>query len=176
MAKFKIQKTSSVVNWTGKKVLGLHTGTIGIADGHIDLENGKINSGEVVIDMTSIIITDIEDPKTNQDFKDHLFHDDFFGVDHFPTSRLLIEQGTALDNNQFRLTGVLTIKGIAHPVSFIARTEVFTDTLHSLGEIVIDRTLYNIRYGSGKFIPNLGDKLIHDDFVLQFKIVAQKES
>lgn len=176
MAKFKIQKTSSTVNWTGKKVLGLHTGNINIANGHIDLDEGKIDGGEIVIDMSSIVITDIDDPKTNQDFKDHLFHDDFFGVDKFPTSHLLINGGVALADNQFRLTGVLTIKDIAHPVSFIARTEVFTDTLHSLGEIVIDRTLYNIRYGSGKFIPNLGDKLIHDDFVLQFKIVAQKES
>ena len=176
MAKFQIQKSSSTVNWTGKKVLGLHTGSINVACGSIELENNKINGGEIVIDMTSIIITDIDDPKTNQDFKGHLFNDDFFSVDKFSTSQLTINEGTALGNNQFQLKGVLTIKDISHPVSFPAKVEVFTDTLHSLGEIVIDRTLYNIRYGSGKFIDNLGDKLIHDDFVLQFKLVAQKIS
>ena len=175
MAKFKIQKTSSTVNWTGKKVLGLHTGSINIASGNIAWEKNEINGGEVVIDMTSIVITDIDDPKTNQDFKDHLFHDDFFSVDKYSTSHLLITNGTALGNNQYKLTGVLTIKDIAHPVDFIARVEVFTDTLHALGEIVIDRTLYNIRYGSGKFIDNLGDKLIYDDFILQFKLVGQRE-
>lgn len=174
MAKFQIQKSSSTVNWTGKKVLGLHTGSINVACGSIELEDNKINGGEIVIDMTSIIITDIDDPKTNQDFKGHLFNDDFFSVDKFSTSQLIINEGTALGNNQFQLNGVLTIKDISHPVSFPAKVEVFTDTLHSLGEIVIDRTLYNIRYGSGKFIDNLGDKLIHDDFVLQFKLVAQK--
>ena len=77
------------------------------------------------------------------------------------------------DNGKFKVDGTLTIKDISHPVSFIATIEVFTDYLHSLGEIVIDRTLYNIRYGSGKFIDNLGDKLIYDDFVLQFKLVGQ---
>ncbi len=174
MAKFQIQKSSSTVNWTGKKVLGLHTGSINVASGNIELEEDKINGGEIVIDMTSIIITDIDDPKTSQDFKGHLFNDDFFAVDKFPTSHLIINAGTALGNNQYKLAGVLTIKDISHPVSFTAKVEVFTDTLHSLGEIVIDRTLYNIRYGSGKFIANLGDKLIYDDFVLQFKLVAQK--
>jgi YceI-like domain len=68
---------------------------------------------------------------------------------------------------------MLTIKDITHPVSFIAEVEVLTDFLHALGKIIIDRTLYNIRYGSGKFIDNLGDKLIYDDFVLQFKLVGQ---
>ena len=174
MAKFQIQKSSSTVNWTGKKVLGLHTGNINVACGSIELEDNKINGGEIVIDMTSINITDIDDPKTNQDFKGHLFNDDFFAVDKFSTSQLIINEGTALGNNQFQLKAVLTIKDISHPVSFPAKVEVFTDTLHSLGEIVIDRTLYNIRYGSGKFIDNLGDKLIYDDFVLQFKLVAQK--
>jgi len=68
---------------------------------------------------------------------------------------------------------MLTIKDISHPVSFIASVEIITDFLHSLGEIVIDRTMYNIRYGSGKFLQNLGDNLIHDDFVLQFKLIGQ---
>ena len=71
---------------------------------------------------------------------------------------------------------MLTIKDISHPVSFIASVEIITDFLHSLGEIVIDRTMYNIRYGSGKFLQNLGDNLIHDDFVLQFKLIAQKSN
>ena len=68
MAKFKIQRTSSTVNWTGKKVLGLHTGSINIADGFIEITNNLIKSGEIQIDMSSIVITDIEDKKTHDDF------------------------------------------------------------------------------------------------------------
>lgn len=176
MAKFQIQKSSSTVNWTGKKVLGLHTGTINVADGYIDISEEVINNGEVIIDMTSIVITDIDDPKTNGDFLAHLQNDDFFSVDKFKTAKLLINETVKKGNNTLQLKGDLTIKDITNPVSFTATVEVFTDFLHSMGEIVIDRTQYNIRYGSGKFLQNLGDGLIYDDFVLQFKLIAQKSN
>jgi polyisoprenoid-binding protein YceI len=123
--------------------------------------------------MTSIVITDIEDKKDHDDFLAHLKNDDFFSVDKFKTAKLTITGSSKIETNKFKIDGNLTIKDITHPVSFIATVEVFTDFLHSLGEMVIDRTLYNIRYGSGKFIDNLGDKLIYDDFVLQFKLVGQ---
>lgn len=176
MAKFQIQKSGSTVNWTGKKVLGLHTGTINVAEGYIDISEKGIKNGEIIIDMTSIVITDIDDPKTNGDFLAHLQNDDFFSVDKFKTSKLTIAEAEKKENNSFLLKGNLTIKDITHPVSFTATVEVLTDFLHSLGEIVIDRTQYNIRYGSGRFLQNLGDSLIYDDFVLQFKLIAQKSN
>jgi polyisoprenoid-binding protein YceI len=173
MAQFQIQQASSTVNWTGKKVLGLHTGSINIANGFIEIADNTITGGEIQIDMTSIVITDIQDKKTHQDFLAHLLNDDFFAVDKFKTATLTITGSRKIDLNKFEIDGILTIKDISHPIRFIASVELFTDTLHSLGEVVIDRTLYNIRYGSGKFIDNLGDKLIYDDFVLQFKLVGQ---
>jgi len=173
MAQFQIQPASSTVNWTGKKVLGLHTGSINIASGFVEITDGSIGGGEIQIDMTSIVITDIEDKKTHDEFLAHLLNDDFFAVDKFKTARLIITGSKRIEASKFKIDGTLTIKDISHPVSFIATVEVFTNFLHSLGEIVIDRTLYDIRYGSGKFIANLGDKLIHDDFVLQFKLVGQ---
>jgi polyisoprenoid-binding protein YceI len=176
MAKFKIQQTSSTVNWTGKKVLGLHTGSIDIVNGFIEITDNIIAGGEIQIDMTSIVITDIEDKKTNQHFLAHLLNDDFFSVDKFQTAKLTLTGSSKIEINKFKIDGNLTIKDIPHPISFISSIEIFTDTLHSLGEVVIDRTLYNIRYGSGKFIDNLGDKLIYDDFVLQFKLIAQKSN
>ncbi len=174
MATFQIQQTSSNVNWTGKKVLGLHTGSINIAGGFIEITGNNITGGEIRMDMTSIVITDIEDKKTNRDFLEHLLNDDFFSVDRFRESALVITGSRKIENNKSAIEGTLTIKAITHPISFTASVEIFTDTLHSLGELVIDRTLYNIRYGSGKFIENLGDKLIYDEFVLQFKLIAQK--
>ncbi len=174
MATFEIQKESSTVNWTGKKVLGLHTGSINISRGNIDISKGKIRDSEVVIDMTSLTITDITDPKTLQDFRNHLWNDDFFSIETFHTSSLKIQDGELVGNNEYKLIGQLTIKDITRPVTFRARIEVLTDFLYSTGELLIDRTLYNIRYGSGKFIDNLGDKLIYDEFVLQFKLIGQR--
>lgn len=173
MAKFQIQQGSSTVNWTGKKVLGLHTGSINIAHGFIEMTDNTITGGEIQIDMTSIVVTDIEDKKTNGDFLAHLVNDDFFSVDQFKTAKLSLTGSSPIESNKYKIEGMLTIKGISHPISFQSSIEIFTDTLHSLGEVVIDRTLYNIRYGSGKFMDNLGDKLIYDDFVLQFKLVGQ---
>ncbi|PIF45863.1 polyisoprenoid-binding protein YceI [Chryseobacterium sp. 52] len=173
MTKFSIQPESSTVNWTGKKILGLHTGTINIQSGYISFEQENLTGGEVVIDMTSIIITDIKDPKMRKDFLDHLNNDDFFSVDHFKTSKLTISNAEKIDN-RYRIDGHLTIKDLTNPVSFTASVEIFTDFLHILGEIVIDRTLYHMKYGSGKFLSNLGDQLIHDEFILQFKLIGQK--
>ena len=176
MANFQIQKSSSTVNWTGKKVLGLHTGTINVANGSIENNKNLITGGEINIDMTSIVITDIEDKEPNQNFLTHLQNDDFFSVDKFKTAKLVISNAVQLEKDKQQIEGTLTIKDISHPVSFTASVEIFADYLHSLGEIIIDRTMYNIRYGSGKFLQNLGDNLIYDDFVLQFKLIAQKSN
>lgn len=173
MATFNIQTESSTVNWTGKKVLGLHTGTININNGFLSFDNDDLTGGEIVIDMTTIIITDIADKSLYKEFFDHLNNDDFFSVAQFKTSALKITKGDKV-NDKYQILGDLTIKDITHPVKFTATIEIFTDFLHALGEIKIDRTLYNIKYGSGKFIPDLGDKLIYDEFVLQFKLVGQK--
>ncbi|MDA3615085.1 YceI family protein [Polluticaenibacter yanchengensis] len=173
MTKFNIQTESSTVNWTGKKVLGLHTGTIQIKSGFLSFEKEEIINGEIVIDMTSIIITDIADRAIYKEFFDHLNNDDFFSVNQFKTASLKIRSGRK-EASHYRINGDLTIKDITHPIQFIATVEIFTDFLHALGEIKIDRTLYNIRYGSGKFLPNLGDKLIYDEFVLQFKLIGQR--
>ncbi|MDX3914504.1 MULTISPECIES: YceI family protein [Olivibacter] len=173
MAKFQIQSASSTVNWTGKKVLGLHTGSINVESGFLELTDHLITNGEIKIDMASIAVTDIEDIKTHHEFLAHLQSEDFFSVDRFKTATLVITGSRQIENSNFSISGNLTIKDITNPISFNAKIEVFTDYLHSMGEIVIDRTAYNIRYGSGKFIDNLGDKLIYDDFVLQFKLIGK---
>lgn len=174
MANFQIQNAASTVNWTGKKILGLHTGTIHIESGSLEFTAGLITSGEIQIDMNSIVVTDIEDIKTNSDFLAHLQNDDFFAIDKYKTAKLEITGSRQGENNRLNVSGNLTIKNITHPVRFDAKVEIFTGHLYALGEIVIDRTMYNIRYGSGKFIDNLGDKLIYDRFDLQFKLIAQK--
>ena len=112
MAVFHIQKASSTVNWTGKKVLGLHTGSINIESGFLELTDGIITSGEIVIDMTSIVISDIEDPKTNNEFLGHLQNDDFFSVDKFKTARLVITSAAQQEAGRVFLNGILIIKYI----------------------------------------------------------------
>ena len=132
MAKFRIQKTSSTVNWTGKKILGLHTGNINVKSGNLEFNDDTVTSGEIVIDMASITITDIDDPVINQQFKNHLWDDDFFSIDKFPTSHLQVTRGVALGKNQYDLTGILSIKDIEHPVDFAAMMSLSTYQLNAI--------------------------------------------
>jgi polyisoprenoid-binding protein YceI len=62
----------------------------------------------------------------------------------------------------FAVTADLTIKGISNPVSF----DLATTANSATANVKINRTKYGIKYGSGSFFDNLGDKVIYDDFDL----------
>ena len=51
----------SNVDWVGKKVTGQHTGTINIKEGSLHFHDGHLDGGKVIIDMTSIASTDLEE-------------------------------------------------------------------------------------------------------------------
>ncbi|WP_228439925.1 YceI family protein [Chryseobacterium phocaeense] len=134
MTKFMIQPESSTVNWTGKKILGLHTGTINIHSGYLGFENEDLTGGEIVIDMTSIVITDIQDPKIYKDFFDHLNNDDFFSVDRFKTAKLTITHAEKAEG-KYKISGDLTIKDITNPVRFTASVEISQISCMPLGKL-----------------------------------------
>lgn len=166
---FAINTEVSSVSWLGKKVTGEHSGTISIQEGNFTLSNGALSAGTVVVNMTSIVVTDLTDAKENGKLTGHLNSEDFFSTAAFPTATLVI---TEADNES--AAGDLTIKGITNPVKFAytvteSETEVVVE-----GTVVIDRTLYDIKYGSGKFFEKLGDKTINDEFELKFKAVSTK--
>ncbi len=159
-----INTQNSSVTWEGKKVTGKHTGLISISEGSLEFDHGKLTGGNIVIDMTSITCKDL--PATpNKKLLRHLKSDDFFGVANFPTAELNITEVKKSDTG-YTVTGNLTIKGISKPVTF--------DTTVTKGkataQIVIDRTDYDVKYGSGKFFDNLGDKTIYDDFTLDVSL------
>jgi polyisoprenoid-binding protein YceI len=166
--KLQIVNAQSSIDWTGRKVTGAHNGTIGIKEGTLLVTDGKLVSGQVIIDTTSIKILDVTDPATNAQFAGHLASDDFFSIDKFPEATLDI---TSVSGN--RLQGNLTIKGITHPVSFDAAINTNGETLTASGKIVIDRTKYDIKFRSGNFFKDLGDTLIYNDFDLEVTITAK---
>ncbi len=166
--KFQIVNAQSNIDWTGRKVTGAHNGTIGIKEGTLIVIDGKLTSGQVIIDTTSIKILDVTDPATNAQFAGHLASDDFFSIDKFPEANLDI---TSVSGNH--VVGNLTIKGITHPVAFDAAINTNGDLLTASGKIVIDRTKYDIKFRSGNFFKDLGDTLIYNDFGLEVTITAK---
>lgn len=162
--------SKSVLKWNGKKVTGEHSGKINLKEGSFSVANNKVSAGKFVIDMASITNDDLEG-EWNQKLVGHLKSDDFFGVETYPEAILVLKESTKLVNNKATLKGDLTIKGITNPINFEA-----TQSGNSFkATITVDRSLYNVRYGSGKFFDNLGDKTIYDDFTLEVEIVATSE-
>lgn len=163
----KVDVSKSTVKWLGKKVTGQHTGTISVKEGSLEIAGGKVTGGKVVIDMNSIVDSDLTDPNWNAKLVGHLKSDDFFGVATYPTADLVV---TKVEGSTF--SGNLTIKGITNPTTFIATASKDGKSTVYKGTITIDRSKYNVKYGSKSFFENLGDKVIYDEFTLDFNLVV----
>lgn len=171
---YTVKNNISSIEWTGEKVTGSHEGTIEVKEGTIVVNNGSIVSGTLVINMNSIVVTDIENEEMNGKLKGHLQSDDFFGVEAHPTSTLKINKVENKKGDQHVIYADLTIKGHTEKVEIPATIKMDGDKLVAIGETEIDRTKYGIRYGSGSFFDNLGDKTIYDNFKVKFKVGAMK--
>lgn len=155
--------TESNITWKGKKVLGTHTGTINLKRGYLETDGDNITGGMFVVDMTSIAVTDLKAGQGKEKLEGHLKSDDFFGIEKHKEASLVF---TSLKEAKegYTVTGDLTIKGETHPVTF----DMTVDANNGMAQanVEIDRTKYGIRYGSGSFFDDLGDKAINNAFEL----------
>lgn len=155
------------IKWTGKKIGGSHSGYIKLKEGSLIMEDHQITNGMFILDMKSISNIDIEDKKYKKKLIGHLRSDDFFSVEKFPEAILNITESSPFENNASSVKGDLTIKGITHPIEFLAK---YTDhQFHA--KIIIDRSKYDVRYGSKSFFKNLGDKLIYNEFTMDITLI-----
>ncbi len=172
---FKVDTKASTIEWTGEKVTGKHTGTIAISSGEIVNNHGNLG-GKFVIDMTSITVTDLKDEKKGK-LEGHLKSDDFFGVQKFPTSTFEItavnpKTGVTEGAPNFDIKGNLTIKGITKEITFPAKIKFGDGKMMTEGELKVDRSKFDVRYGSKSFFEDIGDKAIYDEFTLKLNVVA----
>ena len=170
----------SSLEWIGNKITGSHNGNIQFLSGEVNLDDKRILSGNLVVDMRTIENSDISSEKYKGYLVDHLKSEDFFNVDSFPNAHLVIieyidntEQNRKLGFNTI-LRCDLTIKGITHKIDIPIKLDVYNSHAIASGTIDIDRTLYNIKYKSKSFFPDIGDKLIYDDFTLNFTLRADR--
>ncbi len=165
----KVDVAESVVTWKGQKVTGSHEGTIKIKEGQLEYDHDVLKGGMFTIDMTSIACTDLK-PGGAEKLVGHLNSDDFFGIATYPTATFKITKVVKGDTaGDYTITGDLTIKEKTNPITFNATAggNVANATLK------VDRTKYDIKYGSGSFFDNLGDKTIYDDFDLTINLVTK---
>jgi len=162
--------TKSKISWMGKKevVDGKHHGNVAIKKGQLMMKDGQLSGGEVVVDMATISTTDLSgDWKTK--LETHLKGDDFFKVEKYPTTSFKANSVKSAGKKKYKVKGELTILGTKKPVELVLAEK---GKAYS-GKLVIDRTKWGLKYGSGSFFDNLGDKAISNEITLDFKLVTK---
>ena len=163
---YTINPDHSIIVWTGREVTtSKHFGNIYFASGQFEVKSGLISSGEFVVDMTTIDNQDLPEERRAR-LEAHLKSDDFFSVESHPTALLSILSSESLADGKWLVSGELTIKTFTHPVEF----EMLNSNDGWKANLVFDRSKYEVKFRSGTFFENLGDKLIYDDIELAINL------
>ena len=171
-----IDSDSSSLKWIGEKITtSQHYGSLKFLSGDLSFCNDKdkvgdnpkfnleaalICSGNFTVDMTSLLVEDLTG-SSKERLEGHLKSDDFFSVNKHEKAYLSIENSKVIDSG-FLVNGSLTIKDIIHPIEF----RLVRAPRGFVANLVFDRSKYNVKYNSGSFFENLGDKLILDEIEL----------
>ena len=165
-ASYTINPDQSIIVWTGREVTtSKHFGNIYFASGQFEVKSGLISSGEFVVDMTTIDNQDLPEERRAR-LEAHLKSDDFFSVESHPTALLSILSSESVAEGKWLVSGELTIKTFTHPVVF----EMLNSNDGWKANLVFDRSKYEVKFRSGTFFENLGDKLIYDDIELAINL------
>ena len=165
---------NSNIDWIGRKVTGEHSGTLNLSDGFVIWNRKSITGGKITFDMTSIQNTDIESLEWKEKLEKHLMAEDFFFADSFPHAILEIKNHRQTINDKSenidQIIADLTIRGITHEIIFPLQISQDNYILNAEGNINVNRTSFNIKYKSGTFFEDLGDRMIYDDFIVRFSV------
>ena len=167
----QVDTEASQVLWKAYKVTGEHSGKVNVKSGELEFADGALTGGNFVIDMTSIAVTDLEGNMAGK-LEGHLKSPDFFGVEKFPTASFkitkVVSRGTP---GSYKVVGDLTIKETTKEIKF--QTTLSKDGKTANAKITVDRSDFNVKYGSGSFFDGLGDKTIYDEFDLDVKLALK---
>ena len=169
--------SKSSIKWIGKEITTKeHFGALKFSKAQLELNGDVLTGGEFTVDMTTLDVQDLSGGG-KQRLEGHLRSDDFFSVNKHQTSYLKINEilppelsRIEADNNSFEVSGELTIKGITQPIVFTLKP--VSDQSY-VADLTFDRSDYNVRFRSGSFFENLGDKLILDDIKLEVTLVKK---
>lgn len=166
--RYALDTGKSTLRWVGRNLTNQHNGTIGLAEGRIELDGaGQLTSGMVAADMTKMACADIEDSKTAQALIGHLASVDFFDVKNHPEARFELSsaspvEGATEGTPNLRVKGRLTARGKSVPLEIAAIFAPVEDGFVFQSVFQFDRTQVGALYGSGRIFERLGMHLVND--------------
>jgi polyisoprenoid-binding protein YceI len=166
----KVDTKNSIIKWIGYKVTGQHEGTITLRNGELSFDDtSNLIGGKFVMDMTTINTTDLEGGSKER-LDNHLKNDDFFSVKKYNNAELVFKKVSKLKNDSkivaYLIDADLTIKGITNPITF----KINISDNSAYADLKIDRTKFEIKYGSSSFFDGLKDRAIYDEFDLKVNL------
>jgi len=171
--KYQVVISQSQVKWIGRKIGSYHEGSIELARGSLDILNNTITDGAFALEMSTIKDHDLKDKKDRAKLEKHLKSKDFFYVKNYPISLFNLYSITEKSDdkgNNYWIEGSLTIKGIRHAITFPAKIDFKGEEIVAQAKMTFDRSKYNVRFSSGSFFENLGDKLIYDNIEMEVNL------
>ena len=175
MRSIEINITKSIVNWQGFKPGGSHTGTLNFKTGNILLDDENMpKGGDFSFDMNSITDSDQKD-SLKQMLETHLKSNEFFDVTQFPEAFFTVTKTdhTPDADGYYAISGTLNIKEIKNEISFKAKYEIVDNTVVITTQtIIIDRTKWNVNYGSKNIFKKITEHIIAVNFDVKVMIIA----
>lgn len=175
----EVDLSQSSISWKGMKPGGSHVGKIYLKSGSLAVNDTTVTSGSFVINMDSIVDEDLTDAKMNKMLTDHLKSADFFDVTTYPEAVFTItkvQSVPANDSITHTISGNLKMKDVEKNISFGAKiTKEGNVYKAETVSFSIDRTQWNVKYGSKTLFADLKDKFINDEIELKITIVAKSE-
>ena len=175
----EIDAAESRVEWVGRNLLNKHYGRIELKNGKLRFDQGHLVGGEFTLDMRAIKCQDLAGDPLHDVLIAHLMSHDFLDVELYPEARFVIEAtdrvpGATPGAPNLAVRGKLTLKDVSRALEFVASTGLTTEgKAAAQSAFAIDRTQWNVLYGSGKYFRHLGGHLVNDLIDIQVRIVTQ---
>lgn len=160
------QLESHRIAWSGSMPAKTHSGLLTPQSLEVSItDDGQIDSLEVILDMSSINVTDLEG-KSRTKLTNHLLSEDFFFVDKYPTASFSLEQF-----EQGQLHGTITIRGISKHIVVPVSVKGHPDRGWILsGTFTFNRQDFDVNYQNSGFFGVAKDKLIRDEVELDIEL------
>ena len=174
---YTVASDASQVEWAGRNPNTRHIGTVDIAKGVIDIKDRTI-TGTVEIDMNTIHNINLEGDELQPVLEAHLRSDDFFFSKMFPKAGFTFKEAKRIEPGwltapNYHVHGELNLRGVSADLEFDATVALIQDgSLVLEAHFDIDRTRWNVIYGSTRFFEHLGMHKVFDLLSFQIRMIA----